>query len=598
MRPAVLIVDPDDVRRQALSQGLAAKGYEAVPAMGSAEGLKFAQGLGPSVIVAPAALMGFGDAKVLDSFAVRDHSMKRTLLLLGEAAEEGQVSEEVLFLPISDLSYDEMIRRIRLVLVSREVGVESDVELASLIGDLSLMPLLELVRALHRCLVTGHLEVENGTILLERGDVVAARAGQARGVKAFCRLSGLVSGPFHVYLKPSGVAREIDLEVPELVLRAIEELQVEQPDPQSTIRILAPPGEEPSSDVQQTLLDTIEGCGSVGQLLDALPATDGRIVQMLRSLQDRGWVRLEKAQIGVAVVTDSTADLPADLARQHGILTVPLSVVFGKDSFRDGVDIQPRDFYKLLETSDEHPSTEPPPEAEFYEHYRDLILEQDIVSVHISSAMSKTASHAREAAMRGSRSFDHLPAERQNIALEVVDSKTVSIGVGLQALLAARMARRGVKVSAIAQRLRAMTPRIHLLFAVDTFDFLVRGGRIGKARATMGRLLGIKPILGVSEGEVTAIDRVRGGRKAHPRIVELVAQRIDPSKPIIAGVAHARAPVWADRLRALLEAKFEVKEMLLTTIGPVVGAHTGPGCVGCIVFQPDDDEWPLVAELD
>ncbi len=598
MRPAVLIVDPDDTRRRALSQGLAATGYEAVPAMTSAEGMKFARGLGPSVIVAPAGLMGFGQGEVFDSFAVRDPAVKRTLVLLGKAGDEAEVPEDILFLSAKGLSHDELTRRIRLVLTGREMGVEADTELKSLVGELSLKPLLELVRALHRCRASGRLEIAGGAIMLEDGDVVAAQAGRSRGVKAFCRLSGQVTGPFHIYIGSTGLANEIEMAVPELVLQAIEELQVEQPDPRSKVRILAPPGGEAPSQLQTTLLEMIEGCSSLSDLLDTLPATDGRIIQMLRSLQERGWVRLDRPRVAVAVVTDSTADLPPELVRQHDILVVPLAVVFGKDSLRDGIDIKPRDFYQWLESNDDHPQTEPPPEPEFFENYYHLIAEQDIISVHISGKMSETVNHARAAAMRGSRSFDHLPPERQDIALEVVDSQTVSIGMGLQALFAARMAQRGLAVSTIAQRLRMMAPRLHMLFAVDTFDYLVKGGRIGKARATVGKLLGIKPILGVAHGEVTAIDRVRGGRQVQPRIVDLLAKTVDPKRPIIAAVAHARAPVWADRLRSLIEQRFDVREMILTDIGPVVGTHTGPGCVGALVFQPEDEEWPLIEAME
>ncbi len=598
MRPAVLIVDPDDSRRHALSEGLAAHGYEAVPAMTSAEGLKFARGLGPSVIVASAELFGFGQGEVFDSFAVRESSVKRTLVLLGEPGDETGVPEDILFLSVRGLSHDELTRRIRLVLVGREIGVEADTELGSLVGELALTPLLELVRALHRCLASGRLEIEGGSIMLERGEVIAARAGRATGVKAFCRLSGQVAGPFHIYLGSTGLANEIELAVPDLVLQAIEELQVEQPDLRSRVRILTPPGEEEPSQLQETLLEVIEGCNSLRDLLDALPATDGRIVQMLRSLQERGWVRVDRPQVAVAVVTDSTADLPPELVRSHDILVVPLAVIFGKDTLRDGVDIKPRDFYQLLASSDDHPQTQPPPEPEFYENYYNLIADQDIISVHISGRMSETANHARAAAMRGSRSFDHLPPERQDIALEVVDTQTVSIGVGLLALFAARMAQRELKVFAIAQRLRAIAPRLHMLFAVDTFDYLVKGGRIGKARATVGKLLGIKPILGVTKGEVTAVDRVRGGRQVHPRIVDLLAKAVDPKRPVIVAVAHARAPVWADRLRVLIEQRFDVREMILTDIGPVVGTHTGPGCVGGLIFQPEEDEWPLIEPVE
>jgi DegV family protein with EDD domain len=181
--------------------------------------------------------------------------------------------------------------------------------------------------------------------------------------------------------------------------------------------------------------------------------------------------------------------------------------------------------------------------------------------------------------------------------VEVVDGHNVSAGTGWLAIAAARMAERGLGASEIATHLRAMAPRIHTLFVVDTLDYLVRGGRIGMARGLVGKLLGIKPILGVVAGEIAAVDKVRGGRLAHGKIVELLAQRLDRTKPVVAIVAHAKAPVWADRLRELLGKTFVVRESLITEMGPVVGTHAGPGCVGTAVFQPTDEEWPLIEPL-
>jgi len=165
------------------------------------------------------------------------------------------------------------------------------------------------------------------------------------------------------------------------------------------------------------------------------------------------------------------------------------------------------------------------------------------------------------------------------------------------ALFAARMARRGVAPDAIVGHLEAMRDRIHVLFVVDTLEYLARGGRIGKARAVVGNLLGIKPILGVVDGEIVAVDRVRGGRAAHPRLVELFKERIDPKRPVIVTVAHAKAPVWADRLRGLIEKSLAVEEVLIAEMGPVVAANAGPGTVGAAVFQPTDEELALIAQL-
>ena len=595
MRPALLIIDTDEVRRRAVSEGLAAQGYEAVPTTSLEEGLRFLDALAPAVVVATAELLAAnpGVREVL----LEDRS--RTLVVLGDAGElAGQLEDDAVLLAADGLAPDELVRRLRLALVGREVGVEPDFELRSLVGEISLVPVLEVVRSLHRTHVSGRLELgQGGVIHFDDGEVVAARAGRAEGAKAFLRLSRLRNGPFHVHLGKPEVEQSLDVRVEDLVLQAVEEAQLSVPDTRSVLKIRAGALDEAPPN-ERKLLEQISQCATVGELLDTLPATDGRVLQALELLIDRGVLALEAPQVGTKVVTDSTSDLPPQLARSHDILVVPLGIHFGKSAFRDGVDIQPRDFYELLETSDEHPRTQPPSEGEFYEHYHDLVESQDILSLHISEKLSQTVVHARQAALRGSRSFDHLPSERHNFALEVVDTKNVSMAVGMLALFAARMAARGQKTFAIARLLERMIPRIEILFVVDTLDYLVRGGRIGRARALVGKLLGIKPILGVVDGEVASVDRARGGKQAQKRIVERLRESLDPERPIVAAVAHARAPKWADRLKTLIEGAFTVREMIATDIGPVVGTHAGPGCVGCVVFQPDDDEWALVAPLE
>jgi DegV family protein with EDD domain len=179
----------------------------------------------------------------------------------------------------------------------------------------------------------------------------------------------------------------------------------------------------------------------------------------------------------------------------------------------------------------------------------------------------------------------------------VVDSGQVSLGLGLLALFAARMAARNETAAEIRRRLLTMAPRIHTLFVVDTLEYLARGGRIGRARALLGGLLGIKPILGVVEGEVAPVDRVRGGRAAHPRILEILKGRIETGRPVIAGVSHGNAPAWADRLEKLVREAFPVSELIQAEVGPVVGTHAGPGVVAVSLFQPAGDEAALIAPL-
>jgi DegV family protein with EDD domain len=125
----------------------------------------------------------------------------------------------------------------------------------------------------------------------------------------------------------------------------------------------------------------------------------------------------------------------------------------------------------------------------------------------------------------------------------------------------------------------------------------MRGGRIGKARGWIGKLLGIKPILGLQEGEIVPVDRARGGQAAQDRLLELLAQRLAPRRPAIAAVIHAKAPARADRVSRLLRERFAVRELLVAELGPVLGTQVGPGMVGVVAFQPTDDEAELLAPL-
>ncbi|MEL7061175.1 MAG: DegV family protein [Acidobacteriota bacterium] len=602
MRPSVLIVDPDDDRRRGVGQGLAQSGYEVVPTGSLDEGRRFARGLGPSVIVGPAELDGFDDGALLDAFSVQDPStIRRTLVVLGHGDDlDRQRPADVLFLPVDGLGIDQIQRRIRLVLVGREIGVDPDLEMRYLIGDSGQLPLIDLTRALGRCLVTGTVDYGEGWVAFDRGRPFAARLGTAEGEKAYCRLARRLGVPFRLRLGIHETESNLTLPTDDLLLLALEEQHLDLPDPQVRIRVAAlhdiPSGE--MTPHEKMLARAIHNLDTVGEALDRIPAVDSLIVQALRKMLERGALIAEKPKASVRVITDSTSDLPAFLARAHDILIVPLTVHFGKESFRDGVDIKARDFYRMLQDLDDHPRTQPPDEDVFLAHYHEVIAEQDILSIHISSKLSETSDHARKAALRGMRTFDHLPESRRSFALEIVDARSVSVGIGLQALFASRMAARGEKLISIVRRLDGLAERTHLLFAVDSLDSLVRGGRIGKARALAGKLLSIKPILGVVDGEVAAVDRARGGKRVHPRIVQLLEERVDPKRGLVVAVGHAQAPVWADRLAKLLRQRFSILELISTDIGPVVGTHAGPGTVGVVAFQPTDEEWQLFAPLE
>jgi DegV family protein with EDD domain len=511
----------------------------------------------------------------------------------------------VLFLAAAGLGAADLVRRIHLVLLGREVGLEPDAQLESLVGDLSLVPLLELLRGLGRTQATGRVICAEGKITCENGEVAAAEAGRATGIKAFCRLSRLDAGPFWVQLRPPDTAgpvkttNEIGMDLKSLIFLALEDAVHDAPDPRSRVRVQVGPAFFGTrfNPRQQELLAAVPGSVTVGRLLDAVPATDGEILRDLLGLRELGIVTLEEPHDLVRVVTDSTSDLPPDLARAHGIHLVPLMVFFGDRVFHDGVDLRPREFYELLEKGQVHPRTNPPSRSDFLDVYRALVPDRDVVSLHIAETLSQTVVNARAAAEEGLPELQRLRGAAERVTLRVVDSHTVSLGLGMLALFAARMARRGIEPDLIVERLEAMRDRMHILFAVNTLEYLARGGRIGKAKAFFGNLLGIKPILGVVNGVVVPVGQVRGGRAAQPRLLELFRERIDPKRPVIVSVAHAKAPVWADRLRDLMQKSFDVAELIVAEMGPVVGTHAGPGTVGAALFQPTADELPLLAPL-
>jgi DegV family protein with EDD domain len=612
-RPAILLVEPQAERRKDLARGLTSLGYEVIPALDEAQGRRFAEELAAAVVVAPLSFLdshGGDEGGRGPEAGAPAPGAGRTLLLLGESEEQGSdLPADVSYLATGGLDAAGLVRRVHVLLLGREVGIEADSRLESLVGDLALVPFLELLRALQRAEVSGRMVHPAGEVTLVGGQVIAASAGAARGVKAFCRLSCLTWGPVRVEPAPAddetalgrgGGARQIETDVKSLIFLALEDRVHDAPERRTKLGLEIGRDffERAFTAGQKEILAAIPGAPTVGRLLDRLPATDGEILRALQELVSLGFVALAADEVTVRVVTDSTSDLTAELARSHGILIVPLLVIFGDRIFHDGIDLGAREFYQKLEGGTVSPRTNPPPRSDFLKVYRELPAGQDILSLHVSEKLSQTLVNARAVADEVGPSLAAArPAGDTAAALKVVDSASISLGLGLQALFAARMARRGLALDVIIQRIERMRDRMHVLFVVDTLDYLARGGRIGRTRAAVGRMLGVKPILGIVDGEVAGVDRVRGGRAAHPRLADLFAQRVDPKRPVVVAIGHAKAPIWADRLRGLLQERFVVAELLVTEIGPVVGAHTGPGAVGAAMFQPFDDELALVAPL-
>ena len=269
----------------------------------------------------------------------------------------------------------------------------------------------------------------------------------------------------------------------------------------------------------------------------------------------------------VRIVTDSTADLTKEQQQAAGITVVPLNVHFGDEVFRDHVDLTTDEFFRRLKASPQLPRTSQPAVGVFEEAYRSLRQNGDeIVSVHLSGKVSGTYNSA----LMASKGVDET-------AIEVVDSLSTSMALGFMALEGAKLARAGKDRATIAEHLRALVPKARVICVVDTLTYLERGGRIGKARALLGSLLNVKPILQLKEGEVVPIGRARGRPQALTRLVELLER--DGHVTQLA-VMHGAAPADADHLRERVAANYPGLDILLTEIGAVLGTHTGPGVIG------------------
>ncbi len=273
---------------------------------------------------------------------------------------------------------------------------------------------------------------------------------------------------------------------------------------------------------------------------------------------------------GLAIITDSTAYIPADLVAKYQLEVVPQIVIWDGQEMRDGVDIMPAEFYARLKTSKTMPTTSQATIASFQTLFEPLVARGvPILAILLSPHLSGTIQSAEQA----KKDF---PGAR----IEIVNSESVAMGLGYQVLAAARAAEAGAsfdEVLAVAQRVKAQTG---VVFLVDTLEFLHRGGRIGGAARLMGSALNLKPLLEVRDGRVDALEKVRTRAKARERLLEVVEQRVKGKKNLRLAALHASAEEDAQSLLAEAGERMHPIEQHLTTVSPAVGTHTGPGTVG------------------
>jgi DegV family protein with EDD domain len=274
----------------------------------------------------------------------------------------------------------------------------------------------------------------------------------------------------------------------------------------------------------------------------------------------------------IAIVTDSTSFLPAELIKKHNIIVTPQILIWDEEQFLDGVDIQPTEFYTRLKTAKTMPSSSQVSPVTMQSTFKNLVDQGfEVIGLFVSSKLSGTV----QSAMQGK---DMMGAAGEKVS--IVETQATSMSLGLIVLAAARAAESGSSLSECIAAAENTRKNSGLFFAVDTLEFLHRGGRIGGAQRFIGSALNLKPILALKEGKVEGVERIRTKSKAHARVIELVAEQVKGKSNIRLATLHANAGTEAKTLLDRAAQQLNPIETIFAEVSPVVGTHAGPGTVG------------------
>ena len=276
----------------------------------------------------------------------------------------------------------------------------------------------------------------------------------------------------------------------------------------------------------------------------------------------------------IVVVTDSSAYIPKEALDSLSIPVIPLWLTWGEERLRDGVDIDPPAFYRRLRADKVIPTTSQPSAGEFEEFFRQTGAGADaVVGVFLSSKLSGTVANALAA-----------QAQMSEFTIRVVDSLSTSMGLGFIVLATAQAAAAGQSLDEVVAAAEDMRDRVHVLFAVDTLEYLYLGGRIGGAKRLLGTALNIKPLLHLEHGTVEPLCQIRTKRKAVAQMLDVAQERLNGKRMAEAAIIDVGSPEEGDEIVGQVEERFGVSTVYRTTVSPAIGTHAGPGTVGIAFY--------------
>ncbi len=278
----------------------------------------------------------------------------------------------------------------------------------------------------------------------------------------------------------------------------------------------------------------------------------------------------------VAIITDSTSDIPDELVKELDLKIIPLIVNFGEESFLDnGKDITKKEFYKKIRSSEKLPTTTQPTPKNFIELYSDILkTSESIISIHISKKMSGTINSAEMARKE-------LPGRD----IEIIDSEVVHMPLGFLAIKAAQLANEGKSKEEILKEVYDLKPKITVLIVPSTLEYLKKGGRIGKAKGLIASLLEIKPILTIHDGEISQFKTARRWNQAKTELINSMKTMIKNPENLIVSIGNSDAKDDAAEMYEKIKETFNPKKIINVDIGIVVGTHLGPGGLGITFYE-------------
>jgi DegV family protein with EDD domain len=463
--------------------------------------------------------------------------------------------------------------------------------------------LVRILREFEGRALTGRLEIRNrpvnGAVFFQDGQVVHAEHGNTSAKKALFRIFAERGGRFEFEPQPIEVGATIDENLNILIeegrkeLEALKKLKGEVFDNRVRInpKVLEQSAHIKNNPALKYILPIVRKHGRIQDIFDASRLTDLQTYKHLQYMVKIGILNVEVVKrANIRIVTDSSADLPQALYSDRDVLVLPIGVSISGNRYKYDADLRPDSFYRLLEDTQAPPTVNPPLESEFIDAYRMIIAENDILGLFTSETFLSSGKNARAAAENNAESIQRLrnPAAETdgNPKIEVVTTGQISMGLGFLVLEAIDRLRLGWPVDRIRKYILSLSEHIHLLFFLESPDHLNQWGRVAKSRTLLGNLFGMRPVIGIKNGELNVVETVRGQQNAPQRLLEAVRQRLDnPDTAVKAAVLHGMARDKAEDLKSLLADHIRCESVIISTIGPTLAARLGPGALG-VAFYP------------